>query len=195
MGLWLSKIWNLFSELGNTQARILMLGLDAAGKTTVLYKLKLNETVSTIPTIGFNVETVTPVKNLTLTIWDVGGQEKIRPLWRHYYQGTNGLIFVIDSSDITRIAEAREELFGIIDSEEFVGVPVVVLANKQDLPSAMKASQMVEKLGLTTHKRNPWHVQETCAKTGDGLYEGLEKLVKMVKEFKKTSPQLRYSGY
>lgn len=195
MGLWLSKIWNLFSELGNTQARILMLGLDAAGKTTVLYKLKLNETVSTIPTIGFNVETVTPVKNLTLTIWDVGGQEKIRPLWRHYYQGTNGLIFVIDSSDITRIAEAREELFGIIDSEEFVGVPVVVLANKQDLPSAMKASQMVEKLGLATHKRNPWHVQETCAKTGDGLYEGLEKLVKMVKEFKKTSPQLRYSGY
>lgn len=195
MGLWLSKIWNLFSELGNTQARILMLGLDAAGKTTVLYKLKLNETVSTIPTIGFNVETVTPVKNLTLTIWDVGGQEKIRPLWRHYYQGTNGLIFVIDSSDITRIAEAREELFGIIDSEEFVGVPVVVLANKQDLPAAMKASQMIEKLGLATHKRNPWHVQETCAKTGDGLYEGLEKLVKMVKEFKKTSPQLRYSGY
>ncbi|XP_031560493.1 ADP-ribosylation factor-like [Actinia tenebrosa] len=192
MGLWLSKIWNLFSELGNTQARILMLGLDAAGKTTVLYKLKLNENVSTIPTIGFNVETVTPVKNLTLTIWDVGGQEKIRPLWRHYYQGTNGLIFVIDSSDITRIAEAREELFGVIDSEEFVGVPVVVLANKQDLPAAMNASQMVEKLGLSAHKKNPWHVQETCAKTGDGLYEGLEQLVKMVKEFKKTSPQIRY---
>ena len=191
MGLWLSKIWNLFSELGNSQARILMLGLDAAGKTTVLYKLKLNESVNTIPTIGFNVETVTPVKNLTLTIWDVGGQEKIRPLWRHYYQGTNGLIFVIDSSDVARIAEAREELFGIMDSEEFMGVPVVVLANKQDLPAAMKASQMVDKLGLTTHKRNPWHVQETCARTGDGLYEGLEKLVKMVKEFKKTSTHFR----
>jgi small GTP-binding protein len=189
MGLWLSKVWTLFAELGQTQARILMLGLDAAGKTTVLYKLKLNETVSTIPTIGFNVETVSPVKNLTLTIWDVGGQEKIRPLWRHYYQGTNGLIFVVDSSDVVRMAEVKEELFGIIDSEEFAGVPVVVLANKQDLPGAMKASQMVKELGLLSHKRNPWHIQETCAKTGDGLYDGLESLVKMVKEFKKKSPQ------
>ena len=71
---------------GNSRARILVLGLDAAGKTTILYKLKLNENVSTIPNIGFNVEEVTPMKNVTFTMWDVGGQEKIRPLWRHYYQ-------------------------------------------------------------------------------------------------------------
>lgn len=192
MGLFFSKIWNVLSELGNTQARILLLGLDAAGKTTILYKLKLNETVSTIPTIGFNVETLTPVKNLTLTVWDVGGQEKIRPLWRHYYQGTNGLIFVIDSSDIMRMQEAKEELYGIIDTEEFRDVPVLILANKQDLPNAMKASQMVHELGLTTLNKNPWHVQEACAKTGDGLYEGLEKLVKMVKEFKQKHPQPRF---
>ena len=71
----------------DTPARILLLGLDNAGKTTCLYKLKLNETVSTIPTIGFNVETVQPVPGLTMTVWDVGGQEKIRALWRHYYHG------------------------------------------------------------------------------------------------------------
>lgn len=85
MGLWFSRAFNtLFRDEGG--ARILMLGLDAAGKTTILYKLKLNENVTTIPTIGFNVETVKPMKNVTFTVWDVGGQEKIRQLWRHYFQ-------------------------------------------------------------------------------------------------------------
>ena len=104
------------------------------GKTTVLYKIKLNETVNTIPTIGFNVETVSPCKGVTFTVWDVGGQEKIRQLWRHYYQNTEGLAFVVDSSDKERMKEAREELYGILESEEMRGVPFVVLANKQDLP-------------------------------------------------------------
>lgn len=83
--------------------------MDAAGKTTILYKLKLGEVVTTIPTIGFNVETV-EYKNVNFTVWDVGGQDKIRPLWRHYYQNTQGLVFVIDSNDRDRIGEAREEL-------------------------------------------------------------------------------------
>ena len=86
MGLLLSKLATAINDFGNRRARILVLGLDAAGKTTILYKLKLNENVTTIPTIGFNVEEVTPMKNVTFTMWDVGGQEKIRPLWRHYYQ-------------------------------------------------------------------------------------------------------------
>ena len=76
-------------------------GLDAAGKTTILYKLKLGEIVTTIPTIGFNVETV-EYKNIQFTVWDVGGQDKIRPLWRHYFSNTQGLIFVVDSNDRDR---------------------------------------------------------------------------------------------
>jgi len=83
--------------------------LDAAGKTTILYKLKLGEIVTTIPTIGFNVETV-EYKNICFTVWDVGGQDKIRPLWRHYFQNTQGLIFVVDSNDRERIQEGAEEL-------------------------------------------------------------------------------------
>lgn len=83
MGKVLSKIF------GNKEMRILMLGLDAAGKTTVLYKLKLGQSVTTIPTVGFNVETVT-YKNVKFNVWDVGGQDKIRPLWRHYFQNTQG---------------------------------------------------------------------------------------------------------
>ena len=104
MGLSLSS---LFKDLiGKKQIRFLMVGLDAAGKTTILYKLKLGEIVTTIPTIGFNVETV-EYKNISFTVWDVGGQDKIRPLWRHYFQNTQGLIFVVDSNDRERIGEAR----------------------------------------------------------------------------------------
>ncbi|MEE6526744.1 hypothetical protein FKM82_027556, partial [Ascaphus truei] len=79
----------LKSLIGKKEMRILMVGLDAAGKTTILYKLKLGEIVTTIPTIGFNVETV-EYKNISFTVWDVGGQDKIRPLWRHYFQNTQG---------------------------------------------------------------------------------------------------------
>lgn len=85
MGLTISGV--LTRLFGKKQMRILMVGLDAAGKTTILYKLKLGEIVTTIPTIGFNVETV-EYKNICFTVWDVGGQGKIRPLWRHYYQNT-----------------------------------------------------------------------------------------------------------
>merc|ERR1719221_1259904 len=97
--------------------RILMVGLDAAGKTTILYKFKIGEVITTIPTIGFNVETV-QYKNISFTVWDVGGQDKIRPLWRHYYHGTNGLIFVVDSNDRERIGEAREELARMLSEDE-----------------------------------------------------------------------------
>jgi len=184
MGLLLSKLAQALSGFGTKNARILLLGLDAAGKTTILYKLKLNEQVSTIPTIGFNVEEVTPVKNVTFTVWDVGGQEKIRPLWRHYYYGSEGLIFVVDSSDVTRVNEARDELFSVLRDEGMeVGVPTVILANKQDLPNALKSHELVEKLGLRELKSNPWYVQEMCATTGDGLYEGVHMMADMVKTF------------
>merc|ERR1712167_293976 len=105
MGLFFSS---LFGKLvGSHGCRILMVGLDAAGKTTILYKLKLGEVVTTIPTIGFNVETV-EYKNINFTVWDVGGQDKIRKLWRHYYLNTQGLIFVVDSNDRDRVKDASE---------------------------------------------------------------------------------------
>jgi ADP-ribosylation factor protein 6 len=85
MGAQFSKM--LGKIFGSKEMRLLMLGLDAAGKTTILYKLKLNQDVTTIPTVGFNVETVT-YKNVKFNVWDVGGQDKIRPLWRHYFSGT-----------------------------------------------------------------------------------------------------------
>merc|ERR1711868_218548 len=150
MGLTIS---NLMSRLfAKKQMRILMVGLDAAGKTTILYKLKLGEIVTTIPTIGFNVETV-EYKNISFTVWDVGGQDKIRPLWRHYYQNTQGLIFVVDSNDRERIQESHDELHKMLNEDELRDAIVLVFANKQDLPNALSVTELTEKLGLNTLRR------------------------------------------
>ena len=173
MGLSVSK---LFSGLfGKREMRILMVGLDAAGKTTILYKLKLGEIVTTIPTIGFNVETV-EYKNISFTVWDVGGQDKIRPLWRHYFQNTQGIIYVVDSNDRDRIDDAREELQRMLNEDELRDALLLVFANKQDLPNAMNAAEITDKLGLHSLRNRHWYIQATCATSGDGLYEGLEWL-------------------
>jgi len=106
MGKSFSKLFDKW--FGLQDMRVVMLGLDAAGKTTVLYKLHIGEVLSTVPTIGFNVEKV-QYKKVQFTVWDVGGQEKLRPLWRHYFNNTDGLIYVVDSLDKDRIAKAASE--------------------------------------------------------------------------------------
>ena len=177
MGSLFSKVWSQF--VGTKEMRILMVGLDAAGKTTILYKMKLGEVVNTIPTIGFNVETV-EYKNISFNVWDVGGQDKIRLLWRHYYQNTPGLIFVVDSNDRDRIEENREELHKMLGEEELKDAVLLVFANKQDLPGAMSCPEMTDKLGLHTIRGRTWFIQSTCAVRGDGLVEGLDWLSKHV---------------
>ena len=174
----------LKSLFGKMEARVLMVGLDAAGKTTILYKLKLGEIVTTIPTIGFNVETV-EYKNLKFTVWDVGGQDKLRPLWRHYFQNTNGVIFVVDSNDKDRVAQARDELAKMLSEDELRDAVLLVYANKQDLPNAMSTAEVTDKLGLHSLRQRNWFIQGCCATSGEGLYEGLDWLATNVKKAKK----------
>jgi small GTP-binding protein len=186
---------NLFAKafqalVSKREMRILMVGLDAAGKTTILYKLKLGEVVTTIPTIGFNVETV-EYKNISFTVWDVGGQDKIRPLWRHYYQNTQGIIFVVDSNDRDRIDDskdyehsAKEELHRMLAEDELRDAVLLVFANKQDLPNAMKVQEVTERLGLNKLRNRQWYIQGSSAPTGDGLYEGLDWLSTTLKSRK-----------
>ncbi|GMS94577.1 hypothetical protein PENTCL1PPCAC_16752, partial [Pristionchus entomophagus] len=152
--------------------RILMLGLDGAGKTTILYKLKLGELVTTIPTIGFNVEQV-EFKSITFTIWDVGGQQRIRALWKYYFQNTQALIYVVDSSDVDRIEESREELHAIVNDPDMAEAKLLVFANKQDLPNSMSSAQLTERLGLQSMRGKDWYIQSSNAKSGDGIFEGL----------------------
>ena len=115
-------------------------------------------------------------KSIAFTVWDVGGQEKLRSLWRHYYANTQALIFVVDSSDRARLSEAAEELHRLIKEAELQNALLLVFANKQDLPNAMNAAEITDKLGLHSLRQRNWYIQSTCATTGDGLYEGLDWL-------------------
>eukprot|EP01113_Clastostelium_recurvatum_P048140 TRINITY_DN86_c0_g1_i1.p1 TRINITY_DN86_c0_g1~~TRINITY_DN86_c0_g1_i1.p1 ORF type:complete len:188 (-),score=46.96 TRINITY_DN86_c0_g1_i1:260-823(-) len=184
MGLTFSTpISQLFwSVLGQRrECRIVMLGLDAAGKTTTLYRLRLGDVVTTIPTIGFNVESIDLNNGLSFTVWDIGGQDRIRPLWRHYYHNTQGIVFLVDSSDHDRVDEAREEIHKLLAEYELNRVPLLVYANKQDLPGAIPVSKLMDRLELTGVKDRHWHIAGCSAVTGDGLYEGMDWLSKTIK--------------
>ncbi|KAL6063830.1 ADP-ribosylation factor [Balamuthia mandrillaris] len=166
---------------GRKDVRILMVGLDAAGKTTILYKLKLGEAITTIPTVGFNVETI-QYKNIQFTVWDVGGQDKLRLLWRYYFDGTQGVIFVVDANDRERMEEACEVLHRMLREDQMRGTAVLVLANKMDMPEAMSVTEVSERLGLHAMKERKWFIQATCATRGEGLQEGLAWLSRAVNE-------------
>jgi len=118
-----------------------------------IHKHSLQHTNNAIP--GFNVETV-EYKNIQFTVWDVGGQDKIRPLWRHYFQNTQGIIFVVDSNDRDRVVEAREELQRMLNEDELRDALLLVFANKQDLPNAMNAAEITDKLGLHSLRQRAW---------------------------------------
>ena len=113
-------------------------------------------------------------KNISFTVWDVGGQDKIRPLWRHYYQNTQGLIFVVDSNDRDRIDAARDELHRMLNEDELRNAFVLIYANKQDLPNAMSAGEMTDKLGLHGLRHRQWYIQACSASSGDGILDGME---------------------
>ena len=151
------------------------------GKTTILYKLKVGQVVQTTPTIGFNVETVSR-KNVTFSVWDVGGQDQIRGLWRHYFLNTQAVIFVVDSNDQNRLKEARDELWKVLESPELTSAVVLVFANKQDLPNAMPSEVVMKGLELEKIQSHVWHVQAACATSGAGLDEGFDWLAGKIGE-------------
>ncbi|KAG8581114.1 hypothetical protein GDO81_007554 [Engystomops pustulosus] len=169
-------------------ARILLLGLDAAGKSTVLYKFKFKEPFSTIPTVGFNVEMIQTEKHLQLTIWDVGGQEKMRSFWCYYFENTDGLVYVVDSTNKHTLDEAKKQFQFILQNELIKNVPVVLLANKQDLPGALNADEITRKFNMKKYcSDRDWYVQPCCAITGQGLAEGFNKVTEFVKRSKDDS--------
>ncbi|VDD80075.1 unnamed protein product [Mesocestoides corti] len=165
--------------------RIVMLGLDAAGKSTILCSMNLGDNATVKPTIGFNVEVVhIPGTKVSFVVWDLGGQESLRLIWRQYLQGIAGLVFVVDSADLKRMQEARTCLQALIRDPNLAGVPIALAANKQDLSEALPVKDIEELLGLRSLStiRNPYIIRPTIALSGEGvseLFVDFEKFVRV----------------
>lgn len=163
------------------EMRILLLGLDNAGKTTLLKHLASEDVNQVTPTAGFNIKSVS-ADGLKLNVWDIGGQAKIRPYWRNYFDNTDVLIFVIDSADSNRAEEAVAELLDIMEHEKLCSVPVLIFANKQDARERMDVTAIEKLLDADKFASRTWHIQPCSGRKGEGVKEGMEWLCKVVKE-------------
>lgn len=177
MGLILAKLWSFF---GNEEHKICIVGLDNAGKTTILYQFLMNEVVHTSPTIGSNVEEVV-WKNVHFIMWDLGGQESLRAAWNTYYSNTEFIILVVDSTDRDRLSITKEELHKMMGHDELSKANILVFANKQDVKGCLSAAEISKHLNLQSMKSHQWQIQACCALTGEGLYQGLEWIVNHIK--------------
>ncbi|TGZ48657.1 hypothetical protein DBV15_04857 [Temnothorax longispinosus] len=162
------------------ELRLLLLGLDNAGKTTILKSLASEDITQVTPTQGFNIKSVQS-EGFKLNVWDIGGARKIRPYWRNYFENTDVLIYVVDSADIKRLEETGQELSELLLEEKLRGVPLLVYANKQDLGHAVTAAEIAEGLGLHNIKDRDWQIQSCIAVEGKGVKEGLEWACKNIK--------------
>lgn len=158
-------------------AYILILGLDASGKTTLLNRLKTNEGCVTIPTIGFNTETI-KYGRLTFTLFDIGGQATFRKMWHHYFENCNAVVFVVDSNDTDRLGLAKKEAWNLLNHPSLASIPFLFFANKQDLPHAVRRDKFVSRMGLLGIRGREWNVAESSATDGFGVEEGFDWLAK-----------------
>lgn len=127
--------------------RIVVLGMGGAGKTTIVYRLKNNEFMNTLPTYGFINEEI-KFDETIYDFWDLGGQDKVRPQWGPYYQGASGVIFVVDASDRSLFNGAKAELHKAAQDKRLENVPFLVFANKQDIKGALSSDELIEQLSL-----------------------------------------------
>lgn len=167
MGINLQKPTKKFKKVPN----VVLLGLDSAGKSTLLYRLHQGVIMDTSPTIGFNVVTVELNKKSMLTIWDVGGQGGLRSNWKYYLEGCKALVFVVDASDRTRMEEAKTALKTILSYHNLKDVPLMVLANKTDLPNPMTLNEVCQQLDLASCTDRIWEIQACSALKGLGLQQ------------------------
>ncbi|XP_076006221.1 ADP-ribosylation factor-like protein 11 [Genypterus blacodes] len=167
---------------GSSVPQVILMGLDSAGKSTLLTRLLTGEVMDTSPTIGFNVGMFELDKKTSLTVWDVGGQKNMRPNWRYYLEGCKALVFVVDSSDSARMPEAQRALRKVLSDENLQGVPLMVLANKKDLSDSMTIREISRVLDLNSYSDRLWEIQACSALRGLGLQQAFLSVSKLIKK-------------
>jgi len=175
----MTKLWSVLWKYD--EFKVIIVGLNNAGKTTTLYKLLLDEVVVTTPTVGANVEEVV-YNNVRFLMWDIGGQESLRSTWYTYYSNTQAVIMVVDSTERDRMSITKEEIFKMISHENLKNAVLLVFANKQDLKGAMTVAEVSNALGLSGIKDHEFHIQACCALTGEGLRPGLNWILSQLKK-------------
>ncbi|XP_068586008.1 ADP-ribosylation factor-like protein 11 [Cebidichthys violaceus] len=165
-----------------TSPQVVLMGLDSAGKSTLLARLLTGQVMETSPTIGFNVGTLDLDKKSSLTVWDVGGQKSMRANWRYYLDDCKALVFVVDSSDPARLPEAQKVLKKVLNEEKLRGVPLMVLANKKDLANSMTIREISNQLDLPSHEDRLWEIQACSALKGLGLQQAFMSVSKLIKK-------------
>ncbi|ELP87031.1 ADP-ribosylation factor, putative [Entamoeba invadens IP1] len=168
MGSWLSSLF--FRK----EARVVMIGLDNAGKTTIMYQLKLKEMVKTVPTIGFNLERIN-IGRTIFEIRDLGGQSKIRTLWRHYYNEIDAVVFVVDLTDFERLPEAQTEFQKVTQNKNLGKTVLLVLGNKMDDTKAIDKRSLENVLNVQNVKQKV-EVRLVSARFNKGIYPAFEWL-------------------
>ena len=173
MGFIFSKILDFFSRSRNN-FKIIILGIQNAGKTTILYRLSIGQLVKTTPTIGSNVEEIS-YNNVKLQAWDLGGQESTRSIWDVYFINTDAIIYVIDTHDET-YDDSKTQFYKLLKNEALKNAIVLIYANKQDLPGAKSVGEIIQIYEFDTIKDHIWHIQPCSALTGEGLITGMKWL-------------------
>jgi small GTP-binding protein len=173
MGFIFSKILDFFSR-SRSNFKIIILGIQNAGKTTILYRLSLGQLVQTTPTIGSNVEEIS-YNNVKLQAWDLGGQETTRSVWDVYFVNTDAIIYVIDTHD-TNYEESKNQFYKLLENENLKNTVILIYANKQDLSGAKRVNEIIQIYELDKIKDHIWNIQPCSAQTGEGLITGMKWL-------------------
>uniref|UniRef100_A0A914W8B8 ADP-ribosylation factor 1-like 2 n=2 Tax=Plectus sambesii TaxID=2011161 RepID=A0A914W8B8_9BILA len=179
----ISWMWNYFED---SPTVILVLGLKNAGKSTMFSKLKFSihrDTCDNIPELGFHVERISVCEGVDFIMWDTCALFGFRDLWRRYFSGCAGLIFVVDCCDRQRLGEARNQFFQLLLDEEMAGKPVMILANKKDQPDALSIADIAAFFQLDSFEDRHLHIQATCALSGEGVIDGMLEMARLVKNF------------
>jgi len=184
MGLFKSLFGSIFGGGGSKGKgiRIIVVGLDNSGKTTIISHMKPKKAVATeiVPTVGFTVDEFSK-NGLAFTIFDMSGQGRYRNLWEHYYKDVGGIIFCIDSTDAIRMCVAKDELETMLGHPDLGAVPLLFFANKMDLPTAKGPVDCVQVLELDKITDKPWHIAATNALSGEGVEGGVQWLADQMK--------------
>ena len=181
MGFIFSKILNL--SFVSNYYKVLMLGLNFSGKTTILNNIKHKENVRTIG-IGFHIEILFYMGLIKILSWDLGGASGIRKLYKHYYPNTDGIILIIDSNDKESFDEAIECFQDILEEDELKNCPILIMANKQDMNETLSSDEITLFLRNEKYNDRKWHIIKTSGISGQGLEESMQWMASAIRAIK-----------